>query len=56
MNWFVIIPVAVIAIAFIIFLVVRNIKDEKEVEDELKNDYPKIHDEDDDIEIDEVMK
>jgi len=56
MNWTVLIIFGVAAIALIVFLVVRNIKDEKKVEDEIKNDYPKPRNEKGDIEIDEVMK
>ena len=44
------------ALAFIIFLVVRNQKDEKEFEDQANNDYHKTKDEEDDAEIDEVTK
>jgi hypothetical protein len=41
MNWTIIILVAIGAIALVVFLVKRNIKDEKEFEGQLKNDYPK---------------
>ena len=44
------------ALALIIFLVIRNQKDEKQFENQLKNDYQKLKDEEDDIEIDEIMK
>ena len=44
------------ALALIIFLVIRNQKDEKQFENQLKNDYHKLKDEEDDIEIDEIMK
>jgi len=56
MTWFVMIPIGILIVAFIIFLVVRNLKDEKEFGDQLKNDYPKIQDEEDDLDIDEVVR
>ena len=54
MNWLVIIIVGILAIALIVFLVIRNQKDEKEFEKELDNDYPKPSSEDGDIEIDKL--
>ncbi|HEY9361702.1 MAG TPA: hypothetical protein VIQ00_00470 [Chitinophagaceae bacterium] len=56
MNWLILIPFGIAAIALIIFLVRRNIKDEKEFEEQIKHDYPKPKDEEGDIEIDEVLK
>lgn len=56
MHWFLVIPIGIAGLAFIIFLVVRNLKDEKEFEDQLANDYPKMQDEEDDLETDEAMK
>jgi len=56
MNWPVIIIVAVIIIAGIISLVVRNKKDEKVLEDQLNNDYPKPQTDEGDIEINEKLK
>ena len=56
MNWFVLIPVFFGAVALIVFLVTRNIKDEKNFEDQLKNDYRKPKNDTDDVEVDEVMK
>ena len=41
MNWPLIIIVGIAGVALIIFLIVRNLKDEKEVEQQLKDDYPK---------------
>lgn len=41
MNWTVIIIVGVAALALIIFLTVRNVKDEKEFEKEANQDYPR---------------
>jgi hypothetical protein len=57
MNWIIIILVAVGAIALVVFLVNRNMKDEKEFESQLKNDYPKPkHDEQGDTPVEETVK
>jgi len=56
MNWPLIIIVGVVLIALIIFLVRRNIKDEKLLEQQLKDDYRKSKENEDDILIDEVLK
>lgn len=56
MNWPLIIVFGIAAVALIIFLIVRNQKDEKEFEKRLKNDYRKTKDEEGDAEIDETMK
>ena len=56
MNWPLIIVFGVAAVALIVFLVVRNQKDEREFENQLKNDYHKTKDEEGDTEIDEAMK
>ena len=56
MNWPVLIIFGIIALALIIFLIVRNQKDEKEFEDNIKNDYHKPKDEEGDTEIDNVIK
>jgi low affinity Fe/Cu permease len=56
MNWLLIILLGIAAIALIVFLVLRNLKDEKEFEDQLKKDYRKPRDEEGDIEIEKEMK
>ncbi|MBK8090043.1 MAG: hypothetical protein IPK31_20180 [Chitinophagaceae bacterium] len=56
MNWSIIIPVGIAVIALIVYLVIRNQKDEKQFEQQIKNDYPKAKDEEGDAEIDEVLK
>jgi len=56
MNWAILIPFGIAAIALIAFLVWRNLKDEKQFENKLKNDYHKSKDEEGDAEIDEVKK
>lgn len=56
MNWTVIIIVGIALLILVVFLVRRNMKDEKEFENQQKNDYHKTKDEEGDTEIDEVMK
>ena len=56
MNWPLLIIFGIAAIALIVFLVIRNQKDEKEFESQIKNDYRKTKDEEGDVEIDEKMK
>ena len=56
MNWPAIIIVGIILLALVVFLVKRNIKDEKEVEQQLKEDYPKPKEEGDEEENIEEMK
>ena len=56
MNWYVLIPVGIGAVALIVFLVIRNIKDEKKIVDQFKNDYRKSKDEEDDVDIEGKMK
>lgn len=53
MNWPVIIFFGLAAIALIVFLVIRNQKDEKDFEQQLNNDFHKTKDEEKDIEIKE---
>jgi large-conductance mechanosensitive channel len=54
MNWLIIIIVGILIIALIVFLVIRNQKDEKEFEKELDNDYHKPKSKDEALEIDEL--
>ena len=54
MNWVLIIVVGILAVALIVFLVIRNQKDKKKFTDQLNNDYPKREAEEADIEIDEL--
>lgn len=56
MNWTILIIFGIAVIALIIFLVVRNQKDEKEFEHQLKNDYPKPTIEKEDEEVEERLK
>lgn len=54
MNWTIIIIVGILLIALLVFLIMRNQKDEAEFEKNLNNDYTKPKDEKDDSEIDEL--
>jgi FtsZ-interacting cell division protein ZipA len=56
MNWTVLIIFGIVALALIIFLVVRNQKDEKDFEKQVNNDYHKTKDEEGDVQIDEETK
>jgi uncharacterized membrane-anchored protein YhcB (DUF1043 family) len=56
MQWAILIVFGIFAMSLIIFLIVRNLKDQKELERELNNDYPKPLTEDGEIEIDELTK
>jgi len=56
MNWPIIISTGVLLIALIIFLVRRNVKDEKILEDKLDNDYPKENKEGVKGTTDEIIK
>jgi low affinity Fe/Cu permease len=56
MNWPLIIILGIVIIAFIVFIVIRNLKDERDIENVIKNDYGKAKNEEGDIEIDEKMK
>lgn len=54
MNWTLLILVGVILIALIIFLVKRNLKDEKSLKKKLNEDYPKSRDEEGDADIEDT--
>jgi hypothetical protein len=56
MNWTIIILVSIGAIALVVFLVRRNMKDETAFEEQLKNDYPKPTDEKGDTPVEEDLK
>ena len=56
MNWFILIPFAAAVVILIVFLVRRNVKDERSVEDQLTNDYRKTKDEEGDIDIERTVQ
>lgn len=55
MNITLLIFFGIAAIALIVFLVVRNQKDEQKFEDQINNDYPKPKDTEVDVETDEKV-
>ena len=56
MNLTVLIPFGILVTGVIFFLVVRNQKDKKKLEEKLNNDFHKSKEEEGDIEIDGAMK
>lgn len=54
MNWLILIIFGIAVVVLIIFLVVRNVKDEKQFEEQLNNDYPKTKDKQADADTEEV--
>ena len=56
MNWPVLILFGISAIELIFFLLRRNIKYEKQLEEKIKQDYHKTKDEEGDAEVDNVLK
>ena len=52
MNWPVLVLFGIAAIALIVFLLRRNVKDKKQLEEKIKHDYPKTKDEEGDAEVD----
>ena len=56
MNWLLLIIFGIAVVILIIFLVVRNVKDEKQFEEQLNTDYHKTKDEQADADTEEVPK
>jgi len=56
MNWIALTIFGIAAIALVVFLVVRNQKDEKDFEEQVNNDYHKTKDEEGDVDAEEVTK
>jgi flagellar biosynthesis/type III secretory pathway M-ring protein FliF/YscJ len=56
MNWLLLIFFGIAVVALIIFLVIRNVKDEKQFEDQLNNDYHKQKNEEVDTDTEEIPK
>jgi uncharacterized membrane protein len=54
MNWLILTIFGILAIALIVFLVLRNQKDEKDFERDLNNDFPKRKSDEGDIDIDDL--
>jgi hypothetical protein len=56
MNSLVLLFIGMAAIALIVFLVIRNLKDKKQFEQGLNNDFPKNKKGEGDIEMNEARK
>ena len=56
MDWLIIIPVGIVLIGLLIFIIKRNMKDEKDFETQLKNDFHKTKQQGGDIKIEEETK
>ncbi|NJO25225.1 MAG: hypothetical protein HC867_04740 [Bacteroidia bacterium] len=56
MNWPVIIISGVCAIALIVFLLQRNLKDKRDLENKINRNYRKPRDNEGDIDVEEAMK
>ncbi len=56
MNWYIIIPFGIAVIAGIVFIIIRNNKDGKQLEKKLNNDLPVSKAEDADRDSEEAMK
>ena len=55
MNYYILAIAGFILIALLIFLIKRNIKDEKKFESEMNQNYPHAHDNTKDIDSDETL-
>lgn len=55
MNWLLLTIFGIAAIALIIFMIRRNLKDKKEFEQKIRHDYRKPKNDKGDIEVDEVL-
>ncbi|SFC36889.1 hypothetical protein [Kaistella jeonii] len=51
MNWLILLIFGIFAIALVVFLIIRNQKDEKKYETEVDNDYSKPLSENKDIDM-----
>ena len=56
MNWPVLIVTGIALVALVIFLIRRNMKDEEEFEQQIKNDYHKPPHQEGDVDVDNVLK
>ena len=55
-NLLIIIVIATLALALIVFLVLKNQKDKKQLEQQLNRDYPHKDDKEGDVEIEDMGK
>lgn len=51
MNWYLIIATFAVLLALIVFLVSRNLKDKKEFEEQMNENYKKAKDTEDEMEV-----
>ena len=56
MNWPVLVIVGIVLIALMVFMIRRNLTDEKEFEENMNKDYRKPSTDSEDVNVDEVMK
>jgi hypothetical protein len=56
MNWYILIPFAIAVVSLIVWLVIRNQKDEEKFEEQLKQDYPKENEASGDTDVEEIVK
>lgn len=56
MNWPALIVTGIVLVALVVFLIRRNMKDEEDFEQQLKNDYHKTKEEEGDVDADNVLK
>lgn len=56
MNWLILIPVGIVILLLLVFVIRRNMKDEKDFETQLKNDFHKAKHQEGDIKIEEETK
>jgi large-conductance mechanosensitive channel len=54
MNWWFLILFGIVVLALIVFLVVKNLKDEHVMEDQMNNNYPKPKDGENEAETEET--
>jgi uncharacterized integral membrane protein len=56
MNWFILIPFGIAILILLVFLIIRNQKDEVKFEEQLKDDYHKPKNEGISTDIEEIVK
>ena len=56
MNYTILLIAGIVLIGLVVFLVVRNQKDEKEFEHQLNEDYHKSKEEENDVDTEEILK
>jgi hypothetical protein len=56
LNWSVIIPIGLVGLLIIVWLTWKNLKDEKKVVDQMKDEYPISKEEEHNTDTEEEMK